>query len=386
MPDADSANVYLVTGSDPAMIRLEAKKLVLELAGEDPDPFALDVVRKHDDGSAVETINQTVRSILSPPFLGGRKTVWLQNFEDFDAEGTADSKTPAAVAFRELARVINEEMQDDIALLISGPDVDQRKALARACKARGRIILCNRPEVRDRNWEADMRTLIGAQAADKGLALPGEVVTYLVDAIGTDTGRIDGELEKLICYCGGPDAPVSLEAAQEVCVGQGDAVSWALSNAIGERNLPEALRVLDVLLRRGKDADTVARSLLTQVANFIRQLLQIRVFMQDRRLRTAQQVKSACQALDDEERQRCGEEGLSFISFHPFRVQTLSRQALDYTGRELIQGVRLMRDANWKSVSSSVSVRVLLEEALIRLIGRAPARRDHAVPPVARRT
>ena len=39
------------------------------------------------------------------------------------------------------------------------------------------------------------------------------VQRHLVAAIGTETGWIEGELEKLICYCGGPDKPITLAAA-----------------------------------------------------------------------------------------------------------------------------------------------------------------------------
>ena len=73
-------NVILITGDDLATITTLAKQRVAGVAGESPDPFSLDIVRERDDQTAADTLNQLISSVLSPPFLNGHKTVWLQNF------------------------------------------------------------------------------------------------------------------------------------------------------------------------------------------------------------------------------------------------------------------------------------------------------------------
>jgi len=249
------------------------------------------------------------------------------------------------------------------------PSVDQRRGLFRACKAKGRVIVCAKPDIGSRSWESDMVSLVRLRAADKGVELADDVCSFLVEIIGTDTGRVDGELEKLICYCGGPDQAITAEAVQEVCVGQGEAVSWALSNALGRRDLSETLHVVDVLVRQGKDPERSSRSLLMQTVSFFRQLLQVRILMQMHRLRSAQQVQWAVEQMSEEERASCQEDGLEFVTFHPYRIRSLAQQGLHYNGRELAQSICHLRDAYWKCVSSQVSDRVVLEETLIRLVG-----------------
>ena len=370
MPPSVPCNVFLVTGTDEASIRSEADRLAHELAGEDADAFSLDTIREQDDVPVAETVNQVVRSVRSPSLLGGRKTVWLRNFTSFTAEGRQDSKTPEAKAFQVLCETITNGIPGDISLLMSGPGADARKGLALACKAQGRVIVLSKPEVRDRSWEGAMRALVRSRAEGKGVQLPQDVREYLVDVVGTDTERVDGELEKLICYCGAPENPITLAAAREICVGQGEAVSWALGNALGQRDVQESLRVVDVLIRQGQEPDRAARGLLMQAANFFRQLLQIRVFMQTRKLRSARQAQAAVEALSRDEKEDCRADGLEFVTFHRFRIGLLAEQALGYGGRELIEAVRTMRDAFWKAVSSSAAARVVLEEALIRTVPR----------------
>ena len=366
-------NVILITGDDSPTVETLARQRIAEVAGEDPDPFSLDIVHERDDQTAVETLNQLISSVLSPPFLGGRKTVWLQSFSAFESEGTKTSTGPAATAFRKLAEIIAEGLPGDIVLVMSGSGVDQRKALFRACKAEGEIVLCPKPDVRDRQWQAKMASLVRSAAASKGIGLPEEVAAYLVAALGTDTGRIDGELEKLVCYCGGVDQPITLQAAQEVCQAEGEAVSWALRDALGTRDGKEALRLVDVLLRREKDPEGAVLGLLFQIANGFRHLLQIRVFMQGRRIRNAGQVRGAVQGLTDEERAGCLNDGLEFVTFHPFRVGTLAGQAMNYNGQELVRAIVQFRDAGWKCVSSSLSKRVILEELIVSLVRRRSA-------------
>ncbi len=369
MPKDTDTNVFFITGTDEAMISTQAAKLVRTFNGDDPDPFALDVIREQDNTPTTATINQVVRSVLSPSFLPGIKTVWLQNCKSFAAEGTKTSTTPDAVAFRELCKVINDDIPKDIVLILSGPGADQRKALARTVKAKGKLIICNKPEVKDRNWEGEMRQLVKARAKDKNITLPDRVCDYLVGILGTDTARIDSELEKLICYCGGPDQKITLADAQEVCVGQGEAVSWTLRDALGNRDLAEALRLVDVLVRQGKDPDQITHGLLAQVANYFRQLLQVRVFMQAHRLRTPRQIQNTLEQMEPEAQEECQKEGFEFVTFHPYRVQIIAEQALKYSGRELIAAIRFLRDAYWKCVSSSVANRVVLEETIVRLMG-----------------
>jgi len=368
MPSPAENNVFLVTGDDEPVIRHESEKLARQLAGENPDPFALDIFREQDALATAELLRQLMHSLKSPSFLGGRKTVWLQHFNSFASEGTATGQTAEAKAFRELVEMIKQGLPGDIVLLMDGPGVDGKKALSKACKDKGQLVLCQKPNVRDRNWQAAMGELVAQRAAAKGAKLPREVCLFLAGAIGTDTAAIESEVEKLICFCG--DQPITLAAAEEICTGQGEEVYWALTDALGERDAAEALRVVNTLLSQtNTDPEYASRNLLGQVASFYRQLLQILLFMARERI-GAGSVKSALDQLTEEERNTLLADGFEVAGMNSWRAQNLAKGANRYQGQELVDAVCAVRDAYRRCITANVSVRILLEETILRLASR----------------
>ena len=367
-------NVVLVTGDDAAMIEAEVAQVIRQVAGDSPDAFSLDILRERDGLDLADLLRQVIRSVQSPPFLGGRKTVWLRGFSGFGSESaSAAPKSPEAGALRELAERIGKGIPADIALVMDGPGADADKPLARACGAKGRVVVCTRPTLRGKEWRGDMREVITRRAAQKGVRLPEEVAEFLTDAIGTDTGRIEGELEKLICYVGGPERPITRADAEQVCVGQGEELPWALTNALGRRNVAEALRVIHVMLEQSRADGEGARLLLAQTAKYFRELLQVKVFMTERGLRTPAAVLGAVQRATAEERQGCLADGLAAVTGSPYRAKALATDAEAYSGPELIAAVRAARDAYLRCITSGVSERVVLEEIVIRTAAAATA-------------
>lgn len=371
-------NIYLISGNDESQIRADAEKTALALAGPEPDPFVLEVFQEDDSGPTPALVHGLLRSLLSPPFLGGRKTVWLKHFSGFSSEGDKKSAAALPVALRELADLLRRGLPDDIALLMDGPDIDRRRSLFKACQEHGEVRFFSRPDPKSRTWRQDMATCIKAAAAEKGMRLAANVGDYLVDVLGTDTSRIHCELDKLICYCGGPEVPVTLADAQQVCVGKGEEMAWALSEMLGKRNLSEALRVVDVLLEQAKDGERNARSMLISAANFFRQVLQLRVVMAEQRLNTPGALKHFIENIDAETKQALLADGMDFVDFHPYRAMILAEQASRYTPGEMIQAIRRLRDGLRQCMSSSTSPRMALEDALFSIIGggRRPVRQS----------
>ena len=363
-------NAFLVTGDDEPVIRSEADRIVRRLAGENPDPFALDVFCEQDGLDVSELLRQVIFSLRTPPFLSGRKTVWLQHFGKFSSEGNASSKSADARAFRDLAELVKAGLPEDMALVIDGPKADGKKALSLAFKKHANLIVCSRPKTSDRNWQVAMAGLVEQKAKDKGIRLPAEVCQYLVGVVGTDTAAIDCELEKLVCFCGGPDQPITLAAAEEICVGQGEEISWALTDALGKRDANEALRVINVLVSQTQgDPDKAARSLLGQVANFYRYLLQMRLLFHTCKT-NARSVRALLNSMSETERETLVGDGLEVAGMNPYRAQMLAEGATRYDGPDLVEAVCAMRDAYLRCITTGVPVRTLLEELVLRFTAK----------------
>ena len=369
-----STNVHLIIGNDEARIAETATQLVAKVAGPSPDAFSLDVFEEPESGAEPEMVINLIRSLQSPPFLGGVKTVWLKHFSAFDAESAKASDMGKAL--RELAAFIRKGVPKDIELVMDGVLGSEKKSsqseLQKACAScgDGSVIVLNRPDKMNRNWQADMALCITNAAKAKGVALQEGVVEALLDVLGTDTARIDSELEKLICYKGGTEQPITQEDVRLLCEGQGEEFSWAFGNAIGKRSVQECLRIIDAMSERTNDADRVARSLILTAAGYFRQMLQLQIFMNQNRIGTPSALNSCLKNASGEQRDVWKASWPEVVALHPFRAQKLAEDAVRYHPQEVIRAMTVLRDALWQCMSSSTSARVSLENALFSTVAQ----------------
>src|SRR5208337_4687723 len=76
-----STAAWAVVGSDESEVKRAAREIADKLAPKDAGEFGSDVIDGQVDNvdQAVTRIHQTVESILTLPFFGGDKLVWLKN-------------------------------------------------------------------------------------------------------------------------------------------------------------------------------------------------------------------------------------------------------------------------------------------------------------------
>lgn len=361
-------NLYLITGNDLSQIRKEAGRLFQNFAGESPDPFGSDIIAEGEGGATVELVCSLIQSLQQPSMLGGRKVVWLKHFSAFDSEGEK-SKGGIGAVLRELAEFLKPGLPDDMLLIMDGPGVDRRRALFKNCNAKGEVMFFDKPDMSKSGWQQQMQACLTKALQEKGMAMQMPAQQYLLDALGADTGRIDAELEKIICYRGTMEGEASLDDVRQVCVGKGEEMAWALADMLGRRNVREAMRVIDTLVTQNKEDDNCARGMILNCAGFFRQGIRIRVFMAERKLRTPAALKQYVTAMSTEDRDKYVAEGFDFVSSHPFRVMKLAESAERYRPDEMIAAIRVFRDALRQITSSSTNPRIALESALFNVMG-----------------
>lgn len=362
------SNLYLITGNDLAQIRSEAGKLFRNFAGENPDPFCCDTITEGEGGATPELIFNLIQVLQEPSMLGGRKVVWLKHFSAFEAEGEK-SKDGVGAALRNLADFLKPGLPEDMLLIMDGPGIDKRRGLYKNCNAKGQVMVLDKPDMSKSGWQQQMQACLYRALQSKGLSLQMPAQQYLLDVLGADTGRIDAELEKIICYRGTTEGEATLDEVRQVCTGKGEEMSWALSDMLGRRNIMAAMRVIDTLITQNKEDDNCARGMLLSCGGFFRQVIRLKVFMAERKLRNAVALKQYVSTMSTEEKDKASDEGFDFVSFHPFRVQKLAESAERYQPAEAIEAIRTFRDALRQISSSSTSPRVALEAALFKVIG-----------------
>lgn len=366
---AKSANVHLIVGNDDATVFRRGTEEAHRLAGPSPDAFAFDVYEERDTGPNCDLIYGAMRSVKSPPFLGGVKTVWLKHFSGLDAESAKSSELGKAV--NDLAEFISRGIPPDIILIIDGVCKDSKKLkFLKTCKDKANIIELNRPDRGKFNWEAAMADIIAEAARKKGVDFQKEALDYFIGVLGTDIARIDTELEKLICYRGEPGT-LTLDDVAAVCTGQGEEFSWSFTNALGDRNISDCLRIIDTMSQdHAKPSDVIARTLLLASAGHFRQSLQLQIFMNQNRISNPAGLRRLIETATPEQKQEWKQEGMDFVNFHPFRVQKMAEKAVTYHPREIIRAITAIRDALWQCNSSSTEARSALESVLFAIVPR----------------
>ncbi|MFA4944034.1 MAG: hypothetical protein WC789_04960 [Lentisphaeria bacterium] len=368
--------LLLVTGNDAPGIEAAARKAVAAFAGPNPPAEALEPFREREGRTVAEVILDAAAALQSPPFLGAAKTVWLHLDGGFpDEAGERGEKAAAGTAMQRLAAALRAGLPPGVAAVLSGAQ-DKKKPLqllpAAVAAAGGRLESCNRPEFNSRDWRAQMARLIVARAREKQLELPADGVDYLVDCLGTDTGLLDGELEKVACYLGKPGR-ATLADLQAVCQGTGEATDWSLLDAVRRRQFAGVWEELSARLAQEKRPEDVVLRLLGLLHREFSAQLQLLVFAQSRRLPGPAAIPGAVRALSPEQRAAAIREGFTFLEMPPFAIQKTAAAIGPYKGAELTRIIPLLRDAWWAVVSGqNDDKRLILESLLLRLAGGWP--------------
>jgi len=353
-----NSNLILITGDDEDLIRKKTSEAIKAAAGEEPDEFSIDIIKETDESTPVQLLNDIIKSIQTPSFFG-QKTVCLSNCEFLDQEGNKTDNAPIPKHIRELADLINEGIPADIILIISGKGVDSRKGLFKACKNQNAEIHNFKKLQLTGKWKDQVTALIRQQARDKNLNLQHNAIEYLTVVIGTESGRINSELEKVACACVGKDS-ISLADISDICSGNASTAFWAFSNALGDRNLKSSIKAIDDILHQTKDPESAVMGLLQQTAGHFKLLLKGKIFMQMAGLKSPDQVQQFLNNISAADKEKYKD--YEFTSMHPFRAYNLAKNAQKYTGQELIEAIRLFTETNRKIVSSPVSRRLILEQ------------------------
>ncbi|TGH18908.1 MAG: DNA polymerase III subunit delta, partial [Aphanocapsa feldmannii 277cI] len=151
------------------------------------------------------------------------------------------SQCPAALV-EALERSLDQIPDNCHLLLTSSNKPDARLKSTRLLKQRAHVESFQRPAVWDSGGQRQMVHRV-VQAAGLRIDDPGEQA--LADAVGSDSGRLVQELEKLSLYCG--DQPIDAQAVA-LLVSTSSQTSLQVGDALAAGEIPRALQLLDELL------------------------------------------------------------------------------------------------------------------------------------------
>ena len=72
-------NITLISGDDLPRIAEAARKIVDQHTGGNEDPFSFELIRECEGQPPESALESCLNAIQTPSFLGGEKTIWLQD-------------------------------------------------------------------------------------------------------------------------------------------------------------------------------------------------------------------------------------------------------------------------------------------------------------------
>jgi DNA polymerase-3 subunit delta len=369
MPAQAKSNLYLVCGSEEYLVKENARRLMKQLAPKGGAEFAVEIVdgtvTRADD--AAKAIYRVLEAVNSLGFFSSEKLIWLKDANFFGTDKTSGAEIVKETT-GELAEVIKKGLPAGVTLLVSAGEMDKRRAFYLACDKLGEVAVFDAIDpTKDRDWQEKVTDFITAHARALGKSVGRQTIAQLIELNGANLRQIESELEKIAAYVGERGA---IEAADVRAVGSAsrEAIAWDLNDAVGDRDLGKALRVLDRLLFQGEEV----LGLLALLASRVRQMLILRELVDRKLLRAGgeyPQMKGQIDRLPASIRDEMpADRKLNPLLQHPFPVFKTLQQAARYTRPQLIRAMEWLLETNQQIVTGLRPDRLALEELLARII------------------
>lgn len=298
--DAPLPAVVLLVGEQDTLRDAAAAELAQRTLGDAPREFNED---RFDFASAGVDATRVLDAARTLPVLAERRLVRVR--------GLADRR-----AARFLERALPDYLEAPVpttCLLLEAPKVDRRLRWVKRVAQLGGLRDCSGPrrpqEVRA--WIDDRIRAAGRKPA-RGVA------AALLELVGGDLDRLAREIEKACLYAG-ERREITADDVHEVTGEVRPRAVYLLTDAIGRRDLAEALELSAELLAQGE----APLALLGALANHFRRLVRAR----------------ECQPLTAREVARQ-------LSLHPYAAERLVEQARRFDPARLQRSLAALREAD----------------------------------------
>jgi DNA polymerase-3 subunit delta len=196
---------------------------------------------------------EIVETALTLPFFTDRRVIVVKRGDDL-------SVNALGILSQYLANP-----SPSTCLIIQGGKIDQRKKFFTDLKKVGELVEFKRL------YENQLAPFIRSEVAAHGKKIDGAGVDLLVYLVGNNLQELSSQIEKAAAYVGG-QANITVQDVRAIVSATRVRSVFDLTNAVGEKDLASALRVLENLYGEG-EAPLLILAMLTR---HFRQLWQVR--------------------------------------------------------------------------------------------------------------
>ena len=376
-----AAPLVLLHGDDDFAVKQRAKRLYQEWCEElgGMDHETIDAAVGNGD-EALKALAKLREALQTLPFFGGGKAIW---FRDCNFLGT--DRTSASSAVTESLASLAEELKSfdwhGVRLLISATEVDKRRGFYKTIEKSGAVEAFVGWSLDQKGWADEAEAWAVKIFKERGQKIADDALGELVTRVGPNARALASEVEKISLYVG--DRPnITFDDVDVICTRNKQARAFALSDALGDRNLPMLLKCLDEELweiRLKIDKDKSEIGLLYGLISKVRVLILLNEMIREGWIKPGasyDQIKSLAQRVPLEKLP--ADKKYNPLAMHPFVLLNALKQARNYSQAELVNAMDLLLQANRKLVSSSLDESLVLQQTLVQIVGepgRKPASR-----------
>lgn len=359
--------IKLIHGTDEYLVSHHARKAVNTLCPESEQTLGLETVEgdvKTVD-EAINALKTCIGALRTVGLFGGQKTVWFRDVSIFKDKVLSKNK-PIKDLLGDLAGDIKNGLPEGHHLIISAPGVDRRSAFYKACDAAAAVEAYDLPE------QAYLKEPIIRERAQKLFAraqcrISHAALDLFIEKVGMDTRQLVMEAEKLTLYLG-DRKEISVEDVKAITSSSAEAIAWDFTDALGERRLDEALKILRQLVFQGESPVAI----LFAIESLYRNLTQFRAYLDQGWLRlTGSRGAGAVQWSHDPEMEKMFSQlPADPRKMHWFRTSKIGQQAGNYSAEELRLCQKRLLETHEQLVSSAVAKELILEMLVIKLVAK----------------
>ena len=361
--------ICLVFGDEDFLVRDRASQVYegwcAEAGGEDHQIIDGTVRNAAEALEALAKLNEAVQTL---PFFGGAKVVWLRGANFLGDERTASSRD-VTDRLNGLAKGWETFEWQGVRVLISCGKVDKRKAFFKSAK---KIAAVEDLSIADKERGSRAALIVRQRLAELGKKIAPHVADELILLAGSDLQQLHTEADKLAAYVGEREE-VMRQDVHEIATRTRQAQGFALADALGERNLPKLLRVLDEELWVVKlDAKKSPIALLYGLITKVRTMIFLKEMLRLKWIRAGggyQQFKSQLEAIQDD--RLPDERKFNPKAMHPYMLFNALGHARQYSEGELTRAMDILLRCNRQLVSSSTDDTLILQQALVQIVNKA---------------
>jgi len=282
-----SAQICAIVGSDESEVKRAARDAAARMAPADGGDFSSDVIDGLADNAdqAATRIHQAIEALLTFPFFGGEKLVWLKS-ANFLADTPMGRAAAVIEALEKLAETLSGGLPESTRFLLSAIDVDKRRSFYKGLGKLGKVEVYDKVDSSKSGWEEEVAALARERADQRGLQLSGDALELFALSTGGDRRVMENELEKLDLYLGAARRAVTVDDVRDLVPLSRAGIVFELGNALAARDLPRSLALLDQLLFQGESAIGI---LLVAIIPTVRSLLIAKDLMTRHKLSRPQQ-------------------------------------------------------------------------------------------------